>query len=122
MPYLAPERGVLPHGCVGLCHGAGSWDAARSIPPHLLAPICAMAPCISLMPEPTTLPVLNPDGCPFDLKATAALVAATELVITVDTMIAHLAGHMGNQPSWLPKSDPYLPRPHSADGPVGKRR
>src|SRR3546814_2157655 len=70
------------HGCVGLCHGAGSWDAARSIPPHLLAPICAMAPCISLMPEPTTLPVLNPDGCPFDMKATAALVAATELVIS----------------------------------------
>src|SRR3546814_11912590 len=71
MPYLAPEMGVLPHGCVGLCHGAGSWDAARSIPPHLLAPICAMAPCISLMPEPTTLPVLNPDGRPFAMQATS---------------------------------------------------
>ncbi|AJR25959.1 hypothetical protein EWH10_01015 [Sphingobium fuliginis] len=116
MPYLAAESGVLPHGCVGLCHGAGPWDPARSIPPHLLAPICAMAPCISLMPEATTLPVLNPDGCPFDMKATAALIAATDLVITVDTMIAHLAGAMG-KPTWLLlKSDPDWRWPVGARG------
>jgi ADP-heptose:LPS heptosyltransferase len=34
------------------------------------------------------------------MEATAALVAACDLVITVDTMIAHLAGAMG-RPTWL---------------------
>lgn len=100
VPYLQAERGVLPRGCVGLCYGAGDWDAARAVPPILLESICAMAPCVSLMPEPTTLPVLNPGGCPYNMKATAALVAACDLVITVDTMIAHLAGAMG-RPVWL---------------------
>lgn len=106
MPYLFAERAVLPRGCVGLCHGAGGWKPARSVPPELFAPICAHAPCISLMPGPSPLPVLNPAGCPYDMKATAALVAAASLIITVDTMIAHLAGAMG-KPVWLLlQSDP----------------
>jgi len=44
--------------------------------------------------------VSNPAGCPADMGETAALVAAVDLVITVDTMIAHLAGAMG-RPTWL---------------------
>jgi hypothetical protein len=100
MPYLTVSRGVLPRGIVGLCYGAGEWDPSRSIPPDLLAPLCTEVPCISLMPQPTNLAVLNRSGCPFDMDATAALVAATGLVITVDTMIAHLAGAIG-KPVWL---------------------
>jgi hypothetical protein len=100
MPYLAVSRGVLPQGTVGLCYGAGDWDASRSIPPELFAPHCAEARCITLMPEPTKLPVMNPAGCPFDIDVTAALVGATDLVVTVDTMVAHLAGAMG-KPVWL---------------------
>ena len=99
-PYLTACKGVLPRGTMGLCYGAGDWDPSRSIPPALLAPLCEEARCLSLMPEPTTLPVINRAGCPFDMEATAALVAATDLVITVDTMIAHLAGAMG-KPVWL---------------------
>ena len=99
-PYLTACKGVLPRGTMGLCYGAGGWDLSRSIPPALLAPLCEEARCLSLMPEPTTLPVINRAGCPFDMEATAALVAATDLVITVDTMIAHLAGAMG-KPVWL---------------------
>jgi len=44
--------------------------------------------------------VRNPQGCPFDMRETAALVAGCALVITVDTMIAHLAGALG-KPVWL---------------------
>lgn len=99
-PYLSAPRAVLPAGTVALCHGAGDWDPARSVPAELFAPLCRHAPCITLMPEPTALDVLNPGGCPFDIGATASLVAAAELVITVDTMIAHLAGAMG-RPTWL---------------------
>lgn len=99
-PYLRASGAVLPAGTVGLCHGSGEWDSQRSIPAELLAPLCRLAPCITLMPEPCGLAVLNPKGCPFDIGATAALVAACDLVITVDTMIAHLAGALG-KPAWL---------------------
>jgi ADP-heptose:LPS heptosyltransferase len=44
--------------------------------------------------------VLNPQGCPLDIASTMSLVAGADLVISVDTMIAHLAGAMG-RPTWL---------------------
>jgi hypothetical protein len=99
-PYLHATRAILPEGSVALCYGSGDWDPARNIPAELLAPLCAQAPCITLVAEPTHLDVLNPQGCPFDMGATAALVAGADLVITVDTMIAHLAGALG-RPTWL---------------------
>lgn len=99
-PYLSVEPAALPKGTVALCYGAGDWDAGRNVPPALFAPLCALAPCVTLMPEPTDLAVRNPEGCPFDMAATARLVAGAALVITVDTMIAHLAGALG-RPTWL---------------------
>lgn len=99
-PYLAATRAVLPAGTVALCHGAGPWDPSRSVPPALLAPLCAAAPCLTLMPGASALPVLNPEGCPLDMGPTAALVAGAALVVTVDTMVAHLAGALG-RPTWL---------------------
>ncbi|HKX22830.1 MAG TPA: glycosyltransferase family 9 protein, partial [Rhizorhapis sp.] len=36
----------------------------------------------------------------FDMETTASFVAGVDLVVTVDTMIAHLAGAMG-KPTWL---------------------
>ena len=105
-PYLSAHPMSLPPGTVGLCYSAGDWDQQRSVPPALLAPLCALVPCITLVPEPTTLDVLNPAGCPFDMDATASLVAGAALVVTVDTMIAHLAGAIG-KPVWLLlKADP----------------
>ena len=105
-PYLAATPASLPPGTIALCYGAGDWDRARCIPPALLAPLCGRAPCVTLVAEPTDLDVLNPEGCPFDMIATAALVAGADLVVTVDTMIAHLAGALG-RPTWLLlKSDP----------------
>jgi hypothetical protein len=99
-PYLRSAPAALPRGTIGLCHQGGDWDAARSLAPALLAPIAAAHRCITLVAAPCDLPVLNPAGCPLAMDATAALVAACDLVITVDTMIAHLAGALG-RPTWL---------------------
>lgn len=99
-PYLHAAPAPLPADTIGLCWQAGDWDAERWVPPTSLAPLAARHRCLSLVGTPTDLRVLNPDGCPFDLPATAALVAGCALVITVDTMIAHLAGALG-RPTWL---------------------
>ena len=105
-PYLGWNAAELPPGTIGLCAQAGDWDADRSIPEDLFRPVAERFPMVVLTPGETMLPCLNPEGCPFDMGATAALVAGADLVLTVDTMIAHLAGAMG-RPVWLLlKSDP----------------
>ena len=98
--YLRAAPAALPAGTIGLCYKAGDWDTARWVPPAMLAPVVGGRPALSLVPEPCPLPVRNPDGCPLDIAATAALVAGCALVVTVDTMIAHLAGALG-RPTWL---------------------
>lgn len=105
-PYLAWPAADLPPGTIGLCATAGDWDADRSIAEPLLRPIAAAHPCVTLVAEATTLPVANPAGCPLDMAATAALVAGCARVVTVDTMIAHLAGAMGRPTALLLKADP----------------
>ena len=99
-PYLAVAPAALPQGTIGVCCVSGDWDCERSIPPALLAPSLAGRPCITLDARPSILPVRNPEGCPLDMAETAALIAGCALVITVDTMIAHLAGALG-RPVWL---------------------
>lgn len=99
-PYLHAAPAAIPPGTIGLCHRAGGWDDERSLPAPLLAPLCAMAPCLSLMPGPTALPVINPDGSPVAIADTAAMIAGVDLIITVDTMVAHLAGALGRR-TWL---------------------
>jgi hypothetical protein len=106
LPYLRAAPAVLPPGTVGLCHRSGDWDEERSMRQDLLAPLCRLAPCLSLASEPSDLPVLNPQGCPFDIGITASLVAGCDLVITVDTMIAHLAGALGKRTWLLLKAEP----------------
>lgn len=99
-PYLFVPPARLPEGTIGVCCASGDWDAERSIPPELLAPLLQGRECVTLDAQPSRLPVRNPEGCPFDMAETAALVAGCDLVITVDTMIAHLAGALG-RPVWL---------------------
>lgn len=93
-------RALLPAGTIALCHGSGDWDGERDIPAALLQPICDASPCVTLVPGPSSLDVLNPDGCPMDMAVTASLIAGASLVVTVDTMVAHLAGSLGT-PTWL---------------------
>jgi hypothetical protein len=99
-PYLSVTPAALPPGTIGLCCVSGDWDSERSITPDLLAPLLDGRECITLDAQASSLPVRNPEGCPFDIAETAALVAGCALVITVDTMIAHLAGALG-RPVWL---------------------
>ncbi len=99
-PYLTAPADPRGASGIGLCCTTGSWDVERRIPADLLRTICRDYRCVSLMPEPSTLPVINPDGCSADVEATAAVIASLALVITVDTMVAHLAGALG-VPAWM---------------------
>lgn len=104
VPYLQGRWHGGSSGTIGLCHAAGGWDAARNLPAELLLPLCQSNDCMLLMPQPhgatAALPVRNPEGCPTAITDTAALIATLDLVITVDTMVAHLAGAMG-APVWV---------------------
>jgi hypothetical protein len=90
-------------------------DSNRSIPLRMMTPILDLdATFFSLQKDP------RPDDVAFlersaildltsyltDFTETAALVSCLDLVITVDTSVAHLAGALG-QPTWILL--PYLP-------------
>jgi hypothetical protein len=87
-------------------------DADRSLPGlDVLAPLWQVAGVqfISLqkgagedqaMQPPAGLPLLHLGSQITDFADTAAIVAGLDLVICVDTAIAHLAGALG-KPSWL---------------------
>ncbi len=86
---------------VGLCWRAGDWDPARSVPlDWLLArPECRGATPVSLQRGPASAEAgagfANPGDDSRDVLATAALVASCDAVLTVDTMVAHLAATLG---------------------------
>ena len=98
-PYLHLAAEPNPSSCIGLCWGSGDWDPARSVPAELMISLAYMRPAVTLQPASCGLPVLNPEGAP-GILATAALIAGLDLVITVDTMVAHLAGAL-DRPTWL---------------------
>jgi Tfp pilus assembly protein PilF len=123
MPYLSAEpelvrhwRGVLPgQGLrVGLAwKGNPNFenDADRSLPSLMtLAPLAAVpAHFISLQKGPGEVEALQPPaGMSLhaigpqlgDFADTAAVIANLDLVISVDTAVAHLAGALG-KPCWL---------------------
>lgn len=124
--YLAPPAGSRlgwsarlasrPGLRVGLCWrgspasggpGTRRVDAVRSIPVGLLEPLAAVpgiAWTVLAKDAGETLPAGFAAWDPMpevkDFAETAALVAALDLVITVDTAVAHLAGALG-RPVWL---------------------
>lgn len=79
----------------------------RACPPAALAPLTSVpgVTWVSLQPGAAAdaLPgvrLIVPDSRVADMDDTAALIAALDLVITVDTAVAHLAGALG-RPVWL---------------------
>ncbi len=102
---IPPSRG-LPR--VGIVWQSSSFNPARSIPIEQIATIFS-SPNIAFYalqpgPEhhnvrPWTDRILDLHGCLDSIEKTAAIVSQLDLVITVDTMMAHLAGAMA-VPVW----------------------
>ncbi|HET6307707.1 MAG TPA: glycosyltransferase family 9 protein, partial [Rhodopila sp.] len=79
-------------------------DRRRSIPPDLAAPLLRQPRLrfINLQHGPAAATLNLPDltQALTDYAETAALIANLDLVITVDTSVAHLAGALG-KPVWI---------------------
>lgn len=99
---LAPYPGLR----VGLVWAASDWNLERNIPADLLGPLLA-TPGVSFFsfqhgPHRDDLPKLQRSGsisdmapvCP-EIVDTAAALTQVDLLITVDTLAAHLAGALG---------------------------
>ena len=94
----------------GLCWCAGDWDGYRSVPLPLLATYLSglAITWVSLQGGDAASDALGPSAPPLanagvaerDIVDCAALICAVDLVITVDTMVAHLAGALG-RPTFL---------------------
>ncbi|HTI82644.1 MAG TPA: tetratricopeptide repeat protein [Acetobacteraceae bacterium] len=107
-----PWRGALPDGIkVGLAwagNPAHSNDRRRSMPASAIQPILAVPgiSVISLQVGVRAGELSLPSPPLVDFAATASLIAALDLVITVDTAVAHVAGALG-KPAWVLL--PYAP-------------
>lgn len=95
MPTAPYFRGHgAPRGGIGVIAKGASYnpnDTFRSLPPDIAAELLAQPGAISLQPEA--------NGA-ADFQDTADLIAGLDLVISVDTSVAHLAGAMG-KPVWV---------------------
>jgi hypothetical protein len=124
IPYLRPEPAdaarwqarlaALPGRRVGLCWAgnraladlrANPVDRRHSLPAGALAPLAGVpgVSFISLQKGDAPPPGLALHGWTaelHDFADTAALIAGLDLVISVDTAVAHLAGALG-RPVWL---------------------
>jgi len=116
VPYLAPPEDRLSfwrsqisdYGRfkVGLCWaGKGYPDPRRSCPVELLTPLANLKGVSwhSLQTnwkEALPLPMLDFTSQISDFADTAALIKQLDLVITIDTSVAHLTGALG-KPSWI---------------------
>ena len=111
VPYLeAPglQRAVSAELRAGFMWTGGNWDVARSIPFNMVACLLdnlgspAAIHAVPLQLELSTVEAAVFSGQPdvSSIEALAATMASLDLVITVDTMAAHLAGALA-VPTWL---------------------
>jgi hypothetical protein len=107
IPYIhAPKaaRAARDKLSVGIVWAGGNWDARRSVPAALLAPL-ARVPGVELhifqigpaLAEPRRWPAVLPQWNGIIMEA--ALIRALDLMISVDSLPAHLAGALG-VPVW----------------------
>ncbi len=122
VPYVSPSEAkqslwhaIVSHGAgkkVGLCWSGKSYpDPGRSCPVHDLAALAAVDGMVwhSLQvgwEEPLPFVMSDHTGMIKDFEDTAALIRSLDLVITIDTAVAHLAGALG-KPVWIML--PYAP-------------
>lgn len=113
-PYLTAEPFPRPPAdadlLVGLCWQAGGWDPGRSLPLAALAELGRVpgVQLVSLQRGPAAADLAS-DGAPTlldrqddstDVMVAARWIMTLDLVVTVDSMVAHLAGALG-RPTWL---------------------
>ena len=103
VPYLHVPPARLRSSArlnVGLVWQAGDWDELRSVPVHLLRPL-ADVPGVALHvlqrgPALAHRPAgFGVDAGSDDVLAAARVMRALDVVVTVDSMPAHLAGALG---------------------------
>lgn len=84
-PYLSGQ--ARRTGGVGVAWlGNARPDPARSLPPEFGAQLLALPGAVSLHPQ---------DSGARDFQDTADMIAGLDLVVSIDTSVAHLAGAMG---------------------------
>ena len=102
VPYLHPPR-MARHGPglhVGLVWQAGSWDDRRSVPVALLRPL-ANIPGVTLhiLQRGAPCPGFGVPAGADNILEVARAMTALDLLVSVDSMPAHLAGAVG-LPTW----------------------
>jgi hypothetical protein len=103
VPYIHVDPAPVPRDrlSVGLTWRAGDWDQRRNVPFHLITKLAEVPEVTFYILQQDTAcderherfrPILDPRG---DALATAQVVRALDLVVSVDSMPAHLAGALG---------------------------
>jgi hypothetical protein len=114
VPYLrvaSEPRDVAAARTIGVVWRGGDWDPARSLPASTMSRLVDVpgVRCVAFDPRPTGADRAGWRGAwrPIDdLVRLARAFRACDLIVTVDTMAAHLAGALG-VPVWtLLSSDP----------------
>jgi hypothetical protein len=98
VPYLRvqPQPRYSERLSIGLLARAGDWDARRSVPDDLLTERLRSVPGSALFNLQLAPPLPNmPDLSSPDILTLAERLTGLDLVITADTMLAHLAGALG---------------------------
>jgi hypothetical protein len=108
IPYFCVSPAALPksnHPAVGIVWAAGDWDRRRTIPLSELAPLFETPGLMfysfqrgAAAEQSQALPAIAPRW--QDVLHEAGLLRSLDLLISVDTMPAHLAGALG-VPVWL---------------------
>ena len=104
VPYLAcnppvPARRPSHPPSVGLVWDVGNWDKRRCIPPQMLSLLAQTGVRLfSLQQGPArqmAAAIPAEDIAAPDIETLAATIPTLDLIVTVDTMVAHLAGALG---------------------------
>jgi hypothetical protein len=119
VPYIRPRRNPrieqAPKLRVGLCWCGGSYDPRRSIHLSELEPLGRLPEALffQLQRGPaldeaigSSVPFENLVDRSMDISMTASLIDTLDVVISVDTMVGHLAGALGKKAYFLLHAEP----------------